>query len=59
VSQLDVISIYQLTEDKRMEKQHKTMRLSKDVIERVKKMAEEEGRSFNNMVERLLDKATA
>ncbi len=42
-----------------MEKQHKTMRLSKDVIERVKKMAEEEGRSFNNMVERLLDKATA
>lgn len=41
-----------------MEKQHKTMRLQKQLIEKIKKMAEKEGRSFNNMVERLLLDAT-
>lgn len=42
-----------------MEKQHKTMRLPKPLIEKIKKKAEKENRSFNNMVERLLEKATA
>lgn len=42
-----------------MEKQHKTMRLPKALIDKIKKQAEKENRSFNNMVEQLLEKATA
>lgn len=40
-----------------MEKQHKTMRIKKDLIERIKKTAEKENRNFNNMVETLLERA--
>ncbi|MGL5280348.1 MAG: Arc family DNA-binding protein [Plesiomonas shigelloides] len=41
-----------------MEKQHKTMRLPAELIEKIKKMASEQNRSFNNMVEVLLVNAT-
>ena len=42
-----------------MEKQHKTMRLPKVLIEKIKKRAEKENRSFNNMVEVMLEQAAA
>ena len=42
-----------------MEKQHKTMRLPKALIEKIQKKAKEENRSFNNMIEQLLEKAVA
>lgn len=42
-----------------MEKQHKTMRLKSDLVKKIQKMAEKENRSFNNMIETLLEKAVA
>lgn len=39
------------------EKQHKTMRLDKKLVDKINKLAERENRSFNNMVETLLAKA--
>lgn len=38
-------------------KQHKTMRLKRDLVKKIEEMAEKENRSFNNMVETLLTKA--
>lgn len=40
-----------------MQKQHKTMRLKKELIEKIKSMAKKENRSFNNMVEQLLEES--
>ncbi len=42
-----------------MQKKHKTMRLPEPLIEKIKKKAEKENRSFNNMVEQLLEKAVS
>lgn len=42
-----------------MEKKHVTARLNAKLVEKVKKLADEEGRSLNNMIERLLEKSVA
>ena len=42
-----------------MEKKHVTARLNAKLVKKVKEMANKEGRSLNNMIERLLEEATA
>lgn len=42
-----------------MEKKHVTARLNAKLVKKVKKMADKEGRSLNNMIERLLEKSVA
>lgn len=42
-----------------MEKKHVTARLNKPLVEKLKKLAQKEGRSLNNMIERLLEEVTA
>lgn len=38
-----------------MEKKHVTARLNKKLVDKIKEMASKEGRSLNNMIERLLE----
>ena len=40
-----------------MEKKHITARLEKSLVEKIKEMACKEGRSLNNMIERMLKDA--
>ena len=40
-----------------MEKKHVTARLEKSLVEKIKEMACKEGRSLNNMIERMLKDA--
>ena len=42
-----------------MEKKHVTARLNKNLVKKVKELAEKEGRSLNNMIERLLEKSVS
>lgn len=42
-----------------MEKKHVTARLNPQLVKKVKELATKEGRSLNNMIERLLDKSVA
>lgn len=42
----------------KMEKKHITARLEKSLVEKIKEMARNEGRSLNNMIERMLKDAT-
>lgn len=37
-----------------MDKQIKSIRLEEETIEKIERLAEEEGRTFSNMVERIL-----
>lgn len=39
----------------KMEKKHVTARLNKKLVDKIKEMASKEGRSLNNMIERLLE----
>ena len=40
-----------------MEKKHVTARLNKKLVEKIKELAVKEGRSLNNMIERLLEES--
>ncbi len=42
-----------------MEKKHVTARLNASLVKKVKDLAGKEGRSLNNMIERLLEKSVA
>tara|TARA_B100001057_G_scaffold71365_1_gene65556 strand:+ start:274 stop:402 length:129 start_codon:yes stop_codon:yes gene_type:complete len=42
-----------------MEKKHVTARLNNSLVEKIKKQAEDEGRSLSNMIERILEKSVA
>lgn len=42
-----------------MEKKHVTARLNANLVKKVKELADKEGRSLNNMIERLLEKSVA
>ena len=42
-----------------MEKKHVTARLNAKLVEKVKELANKEGRSLNNMIERLLEQSVS